>query len=239
MEVTEEMRSWSESFPLATYDVGPGRTLHLSRLLFLVQETSERHLAHFGIGYERLWDAGIAFLTAKTWVKIERFPILHETVTIETHPCGVKGAQFIRSFDLYVGKELCAQVVQTSVAVDPVSHKILHPRVFEQIEFDPSCGGEAIMFPQRIKTGKQPVLGIREIRYSDLDYNGHLSNAVYVDFLTDYLPGCPEIHEFQINYVNECRLGDPVVLHGGQDETGRWLVYGEHARGRAFEAYVK
>ena len=239
MEVTEEMRRWSESFPLATYDVGPGRTLHLSRLLFLVQETSERHLRYFNIGYESLWEAGIAFLTAKTWVKIERMPLLHETVRIETRPCGVKGAQFIRAFDLFVGEELCAQVVQTSVAVDPVSHKIHHPRVFENVAFDASCGGEAPMFPQRIKTGELPVLGTREIRYSDLDYNGHLSNALYVDFLTDFVPHCPKITEFQINYVNECRLGDQIVVHGGKDETGRWLVYGEHTRGRAFEAYLK
>ncbi len=239
MEVTEEMRRWSESFPLATYDVGPGRTLHLSRLLFLVQETSERHLRYFNIGYESLWEAGIAFLTAKTWVKIARMPLLHETVRIETRPCGVKGAQFIRAFDLFVGEELCAQVVQTSVAVDPVSHKIHHPRVFENVAFDASCGGEAPMFPQRIKTGEQPVLGTREIRYSDLDYNGHLSNALYVDFLTDFVPDCPKITEFQINYVNECRLGDQIVLHGGKDETGCWLVYGEHTRGRAFEAYLE
>lgn len=239
MEVTEEMRRWSESFPLATYDVGPERTLHLSRLLFLVQETSERHLRYFNIGYESLWEAGIAFLTAKTWVKIERMPLLHETVRIETRPCGVKGAQFIRAFDLFVGEELCAQVVQTSVAVDPVSHKIHHPRVFENVAFDASCGGEAPMFPQRIKTGELPVLGTREIRYSDLDYNGHLSNALYVDFLTDFVPDCPKITEFQINYVNECRLGDQIVVHGGKDETGRWLVYGEHTRGRAFEAYLK
>lgn len=239
MEVTEEMRRWSESFPLATYDVGPGRTLHLSRLLFLVQETSERHLRYFNIGYESLWEAGIAFLTAKTWVKIARMPLLHETVRIETRPCGVKGAQFIRAFDLFVGEGLCAQVVQTSVAVDPVSHKIHHPRVFENVAFDASCGGEAPMFPQRIKTGEQPVLGTREIRYSDLDYNGHLSNALYVDFLTDFVPDCPKITEFQINYVNECRLGDQIVVHGGKDETGRWLVYGEHTRGRAFEAYLK
>lgn len=239
MEVTEEMRRWSESFPLATYDVGPGRTLHLSRLLFLVQETSERHLRYFNIGYESLWEAGIAFLTAKTWVKIARMPLLHETVRIETRPCGVKGAQFIRAFDLFVGEELCAQVVQTSVAVDPVSHKIHHPRVFENVAFDASCGGEAPMFPQRIKTGELPVLGTREIRYSDLDYNGHLSNALYVDFLTDFVPDCPKITEFQINYVNECRLGDQIVVHGGKDETGRWLVYGEHTRGRAFEAYLK
>ena len=239
MEVTEEMRRWSESFPLATYDVGPGRTLHLSRLLFLVQETSERHLRYFNIGYESLWEAGIAFLTAKTWVKIERMPLLHETVRIETRPCGVKGAQFIRAFDLFVGEELCAQVVQNSVAVDPVSHKIHHPRVFENVAFDASCGGEAPMFPQRIKTGELPVLGTREIRYSDLDYNGHLSNALYVDFLTDFVPDCPKITEFQINYVNECRLGDQIVVHGGKDETGRWLVYGEHTRGRAFEAYLK
>lgn len=239
MQITEEMRRWSESFPLATYDVGPGRTLHLSRLLFLVQETSERHLERFGIGYESLWEAGIAFLTAKTWVKIERMPRLHETVRIETRPCGVKGAQFIRAFDLFVGEVLCAQVVQTSVAADPVSHKILHPQAFDKIGFDPACGGDAPMFPQKIKTGEQPVLGTREIRYSDLDYNEHLSNAVYVDFLTDFVPNPSSVTEFQINYVNECRRGDQIVVHGGQDETGRWLIYGEHARGRAFDAYLK
>ena len=67
MNDTEKMSRWQEDFPVSSFDAGADRTLRLSRLLLWLQETAERHLKEFGIGYEALWEAGMVFLTARTW----------------------------------------------------------------------------------------------------------------------------------------------------------------------------
>ena len=225
---------------MSSFDAGADRTLRLSRLLLWLQETAERHLKEFGIGYEALWEAGMVFLTARTWVRLHRMPRFGETVTVVTRPCGTQKAQFLRGYEVYVGDELCAEAVQTSVSADPETHRILHPREFARFGFDPACGGEPALIPPKLKMAELPAVGERVIRYSDLDYNNHLNNAVYADFLTDFLPGGMEgrrIGELQINYINESVLNDTIAMHG-EVRDGEFFLYGENARGRGFEAYA-
>ena len=236
----EKMKRWQEEFTVTSFDAGPDRTLRIARLLQWLQETAERHLKAFDIGYEALRDGGLVFLIARSWLKIHRMPRLSETLTVVTRPCGTQKAQFFRGYEVYVGEELCAEAVQTSVSADPESHRILHPREFARFGFDPACGGEPAMIPPKLKTGDLPVIGERVIRYSDLDYNDHLNNAIYADFITDFIPGGMHgrrIAELQINYVNESLLDDAVILHG-EESAGRFVLYGENPRGRGFDAYA-
>ncbi|MBR4888342.1 MAG: hypothetical protein IKU17_04275 [Clostridia bacterium] len=236
----EKMSRWQEDFTVSSFDAGPNRTLKLSRLLLWLQETAERHLKVFGMGYEALHEAGLVFLTARTWLKVHRMPRFGETISIVTRPCGTQKAQFLRGYEIYAGEELCAEAVQTSVAANPQSHKILHPREFDRFGFDPACGGKPALIPPKLKMPELPVIGERVIRYSDLDYNNHLNNAVYADFLPDHLPGGMEgrrITELQINYINESFLGDTLTMHGSVEEE-KFTMYGNNARGRGFEAYA-
>lgn len=234
------MSRWQEEFTVSSFDAGADRTLRISRLLLWLQETAERHLKEFGIGYEALWDAGLVFLTARTWLKIHRMPRFGETLTIVTRPCGTQKAQFLRGYEMFVGEELCAEAVQTSVSANPQTHRILHPREFARFGFDPACGGEPKLIPPKLKAEELPLIGERVIRYSDLDYNNHLNNAVYADFLTDFLPGGLEgkrIAQLQINYINESFLNDTIAMHG-EVADGRFILYGDNARGRGFDAYA-
>ena len=231
---------WEETRPIASYETDVHSELKLSALWRICQEISGRHLTAHGLSYERMKADGKVFLFLCNAAEIARMPRHREPVRFSTWPCGRRAAQFYRRYRLENAEtgERLVDVNQSSVLVDPAAHKVLRPKEFLDYGYPI---GEAEGEPLRrleLPEGMEPV-GERTVRYSDLDYNGHLSNALYVDFLTDFVPDCPKITEFQINYINECRLGDQIVLHGGKDETGRWLVYGEHARGRAFEAYLK
>ena len=81
-------------------------------------------------------------------------------------------------------------------------------------------------------------LGIRTIRWSDLDGNGHLFSGNYADIIWDALPEDLQIQtprEFQINYSREAVLGDTLRLEGFRGEAG-YFVEGLGPRGACFTA---
>ena len=129
--------------------------------------------------------------------------------------------------------------------VDPKTHKILRPREFsrfavtEQPDRLNGCPDpEKIALPDNLTE-----TGVREIRWSDIDYNGHLNNAVYADIIADVIPAFVrgyEISEFCIAFVSEAFEGEKIALRTGFDQTSKRLwVSGEHRRGRCFEACLK
>jgi hypothetical protein len=76
--------------------------------------------------------------------------------------------------------------------------------------------------------GVQPVYE-RTVRLSDLDVNGHVNNARYLEWIFDcyddefvksHVPGF-----LQVNYVGETTLGDTVALSRGEDASSPGVHY--------------
>jgi len=223
---------------IATYEVSAQSILKLSVMLRICQETSEQHLASLNIGYERLKAEGLVFLITRTAVQIKRMPVHGETVVVKTHPCGVVGAQFYRDFLFYSNGEKIIDVMQASVAANTETHKILHPREFQKYNVDPSTNGTTAVRLNKINLpDDMPLQGKRPIRFSDLDYNSHLNNAVYGDIICDCLPNGAtgrQFSEIQINYVNESKLGETLQVYA-QEQDGVVTMYGDNERGKGFE----
>ena len=197
----------------------------------------KKHLAALGVGYEKLKADGMVFLIAKSESLIKRMPAHTEELRIVTKPQGVKGAEFYRDYEFFVGEESIAYVMQTSVAANTQTHRILHPRKFAAYGLDASVNGLTEHTLSRIKTGELPFLGERVIRYSDLDYNGHLNNAIYGDIFYDFVPGGimgKKAHPGTNQFCQRKPVGETIRIFGGQQDS-QVLLYGENSRGRAFE----
>ena len=242
MEYTEEqIREYMLPMRVKTYDVGPNSKLKLSALLRVCQEVSERHLESVNMGYTAMKEKGLVFLIISNAARICRLPFLGEELQIRTHPRGTMGVQFYRDYEFWSGEELLIRVMQTSVSVDPVEHKILRPKVFlsQGVFFDEKVPREEKI--DKLAPQELPQLGVREIRYSDVDYNHHLNNTIYGDITMDYLPESLREKQFsyeQIDYVSEALLGEELVIRGGETAEG-FLVQGYHERGLSFSALLR
>lgn len=233
-----DIRQYENHWQVATFEVDAQSEMKLSTMLRICQETSEKHLASLGIGYEKLKADGMVFLIAKSESIIHRMPAHTEQLRIVTKPQGVRGAEFYRDYEFFAGEESIAYVMQTTVAANTQTHRILHPKKFAVYGLDASVNGVTDHALSRIKTGELPFLGERVIRYSDLDYNRHLHNAIYGDIFYDFVPGGimgKKLTQVQINFVNESLLGETIQIFG-QEQDGKVLMYGENSRGRAFES---
>lgn len=237
--MSDLVKEYASTMRVATYEVGAQCILRLSVLLRMCQDVSERNMALLGLGYEKLRADGIVFLLITNQVKIHRMPVHGETITMKTHPRGISGAQFYRDFIVYSGEEKIIEVLQTSVIADGNTHKLLRPKKFLDYGI---FSAEKVSEEGRITNlsvpDDLPLVGERPIRFSDLDYNTHLNNAVYADILTDYLPGGAagrQFAEVQINYVTESRLGDTLQIYAAERD-GRIWMKGVNERGCGFTA---
>lgn len=236
MGLNAKLSEYTQQVKLTTYDMDANNTLRPSALLRYCQEACELHLACYGLTHEKMQGDGIVFVFTRAGGVVNRWPRQNDPITITTRARGVVGVQFYRSFDFYCGEEHLAEILQASVVVSTQEHKLLRPKAF--LDYGVGAGENTGQKLDRMNLPKDmPVVAEREVRYSDLDYNGHVNNSVYSDIFCDYVPGSMHgraLREFQIHYVMESREGEVLQIQR-EEQDGLLLMRGVNPRGISFE----
>lgn len=236
-------REFSQELTITSFDSDRERRLRLSSQMKLQQEIGELHLMAGDLPYAKLYDEmGKVWVLTRTHAVIKKAPIFEETVNLTTWSKQIKGAQFFRSYEFTdMNGEVMISAISSFALVDAVTHEVLRPsELDDKVEFSCIPEREQICsLPSRVKISGENVGSYkRELRYTDIDYNHHLNNTVYCDFIVDYCPvdlSKIKIDEFEINYLKEGMLGDTLTIDVYQD--GNTLFYeGKHDRGCCFTA---
>ncbi len=229
---------------VATYDADKNRRLKLSSQMKMQQEVGEIHLENCGLPYAVLYEKGIVFVLTRSRAVIYRQPELEEKVHITTWERECKGVQFFRCYRFTDAEgNILIDSCSAFAMVDPASHKLLRPKVFHELcnvenrDKETTCPStEKITLPEIMTPA-----GTRLVRYSDIDYNGHLNNTVYADLLCDFVPGGMngrQVREFALQYVSEAVEGDELEISVlGNDNA--FYFCGNHTRGRCFDGYLR
>lgn len=135
-------------------------------------------------------------------------------------------------------------IMYSNILVDSTTHKIAHPSRLDYLKIDIK---QTLSPKQKLNKLKIPEdmesWGVRQIRFSDLDFNGHMSNSIYGNIIEDYLPYnyinnsniCrKELYKIQINYVKESKLKDDMLISGKELEQG-FIMVGSVEGCRTFE----
>lgn len=220
------------------YDCDCHMRLKLSAVMKYIADIAGVDYTLKGYDHERLWKNGMVFLLSRTNIKIERMPVAYETLTLSTWEQGKKGSQFLRHFELFDEKgEKVITAATAWLLVNPETRKILRPEVFTG--FMPVRGDKLpdCELPGKLRMPENVALvGTRKIRYSDLDGNGHVYNAVYGDIACDFLPQAVlerQPREFRINYQTEAVLGEELQLYLATDpeNPNAYYIEGRNAAG--------
>lgn len=213
---------WQTS--VATYDADFERKLKLSSQMKFQQEIGELHLDECGLPYAVLYEKGMVWVLTRSRSVIYRRPILEEKLLITTWQSQKKGSQYFRCYRFENEQgELLIDACSSFALVDPVTHKLMRPEAFQKL-----CDAEnheiISTCPPPVKI-KPPIdmepVGRRYIRYSDIDYNGHLNNTVYADLLCDFVPGGMygrNLREFGLTYTSEAKEGEELQLFAKKED---------------------
>jgi acyl-ACP thioesterase len=212
---------WQETLPVRFGAIDRSDRLTLSAVFQFFQEAAISHAENLGVGREDMAKTGQVWILSRMSVLVDRRPNYRETITVRTWPRGGEKLFAIRDFDI-LGKNGSAAVSARSawVILDMEKRRPLRPQsvmdALPQNEginaLPPDCAGPSGLEER----GNLQKAGERAALYTDIDYNGHVNNVRYIQWIEDTLG--PQVLEsaekmrLDINYMNEILAGEAVEI---------------------------
>ncbi|GAB3043673.1 acyl-[acyl-carrier-protein] thioesterase [Virgibacillus ainsalahensis] len=213
---------YKKNYHIDLRDVDFKKKLRLSTLFSYFQEAASLSAENLGVGIDTLANNyGVAWILVRIRVEIDRLPELNEKITIETWPQEPGRLEFERDFIVRDPKGLpIIRAVSAWMIMDLKERKLKRP---SYISFENPSVMEERAIDYKLKklksVGSMETAYHKVIGYSDTDFNGHLNNSKYVDYMLDCFPiKDHRIHEtksIEMNFNHEALPGDTIILQKG------------------------
>jgi acyl-ACP thioesterase len=233
------MDVWKETYAVGFTAVDESGALTLAAAFDYFQEAAIRHAENLGVGRVPLAALGQGWVLSRLSVAMRRRPRETEPVTVRTWPRGWERLFAIRDFDIRDEAGTPLVVARSCwLIVDLEKRRPLRPRTaMEKLPLNQGLdalpeGGKGLEAPAAMEKAAE-----RTAAYSDIDFNGHMNNARYVQWIQDIVePGAlagAETMGLDINYLREVKAGETLELWKAPCPGGGGLAVEGRREGRA------
>jgi acyl-ACP thioesterase len=221
------MDIFSETLQVRFGNIDRSDALTLATTFDFFQEAAISHAEILGVGRDALKKTGQAWILSRLSVFMNRRPRFGETVTVRTWPRSWHKLFAVRDYDIRDGDDL--PVIRGRggwLILDIEKRRPLRPQAIiahlpanEGINAFPlgEAGGEApAALESRFADAAATLSRTRRVSYSDIDFNGHMNNTRYIQWIQDLFD--PEVLEeasqirLDINYLSEALYGEELTL---------------------------
>lgn len=188
-----------------------------SWLLACVQEVAGEHSVLLGAANGEYNGRQLFWAVTRHRVEINRLPGAKDVITLKTWPCPTTRVAYPRATAAYdsQGNELF-RVMSLWVLMDVGSRAMILPGK-SGVTVDGVTVGKGIAVPASLPPTAGENVEKRQVRFTDLDVNGHMNNTQYLNWVDDLLPGVfhrdHPAKEFTICYLNEALEGQTLELN--------------------------
>jgi acyl-ACP thioesterase len=215
------MDIWRETFPLRFGAIDRSDRLTLWSTFEFFQDAAISHAEALGVGREAMKTTGQVWVLSRLSVFWERRPKYGEIITVRSWPRGWEKLFAIRDYDIRDTEDRPIVRGRSGwLILDIEKRRPL--RVQQIVDTLPLNGGENAF------SAAAPGLSAREnlvqrgercAAYSDVDYNGHVNNTRYIQWIQDIVDPLLLDHaekmRLDINYLSEVKPGEI---------TGLWIA---------------
>lgn len=217
-----------KEFKIRPTEVDRYGRLKPSAMLLYIQQTAGLHSDSFSLTYDALAQQGIFWAVIRHKIEVTRLPREHETITVETWPMPTTRVAYPRSTVAYdeqgnvLFRSICLWIL-----MDLNNRSMLLPGK-SGVDVDGFLRGDELSTPKSLPPKPLKETTGRQVVFSDLDRNGHMNNARYLDWTQDLLPSHHHkdhpIKEITMCYINEALEGQKLDLNWEQDEEDNLCV---------------
>jgi acyl-ACP thioesterase len=198
-------------------------------------ESAWRQAEEQGFGYSDALRLNQFWVVLRWYIKMERYPLWQDEIIMETWPRMPEHLYAFRDYNIksadgkILGKATSTWMVLDAKTRRPQKLELvkgLHHKTLDQKALNGNAG--KIIIPDNAKSAGKIKVG-----YSQVDYNGHVTNPKYVEWALDLFNG--DFHksnflsDLQINFFHECRFGDEVELFISHTDEQHQTVFGRNA----------
>ncbi|MDR1247811.1 MAG: acyl-ACP thioesterase [Treponema sp.] len=212
------MDVWKETYPVGFTAVDESGGLTLAAAFDYFQEAAIRHAEHLGVGRDPMTALGQVWILSRLSVLLRRRPRQDERITVRTWPRGWEKLFALRDFDIQdeAGTPI-ASARSCWLIVDIEKRRPLRPQAtMGKLPLNEGLdaladGGKGLDAPLGAAKAAE-----RTAAYSDIDFNGHMNNARYVQWVQDIVDPAAlaraKTMRLDINYLREVKLGETLEL---------------------------
>jgi acyl-ACP thioesterase len=208
-----EGRVFTERARAGLADVAPSGRVRLDTIARWLQDAAFADLVDSGVPDDGVW------IVRRLRVRVERFPRMHEHVSVATWCSGAGGLVAERRSTVRGDDGGLVEATALWVHLDPVGARPRPmPEGFAAV-YGPSAAGRHVR--ARLRHRGQPSEGAQaapwRFRAADLDLAGHVNNAVYWQALEEELAGdgVPEPLDAEIEHRAPADVGEAAILRDG------------------------
>lgn len=193
-------------------------------------ETAWHNAEKLGFGYKDALRLNQFWVVLRWAIKMNRYPKWQEEILMETWP---RMPEHLYAYRDYCMKspdgEILGAATSTWMVLDA---KTRRPQKLELVKglLHHTLDKKSLDENARKIIAPTEILQMASIRtqYSDMDFNGHVNNAKYVEWCLDMFDF--DFHKkhflagLQINFLHECRFGDRLTLNLSQIDSLTYVV---------------
>lgn len=219
------MKKFKTEFIIPFYESNKFGEVKPISIIRYLGEVSELHSEYQNIGIEKLKENNYGWILYKWKVKINKYPKVKDKIIIETWTSSFYKFYAYREFRIYdsnmnhIGKARSLWIFLDTNRKRPTRI----PKEFDGIYnlIDEKVFDDFWELEKEIEVDKTIDFHIRK---SDIDYNNHVNNANYLEWILETIPVDIEkeyfLNEFEILYKQESLYGETIM---SQRDKGDYL----------------
>ena len=183
------LKTYSQDFRIASYQTDLTARMKPSAILEIMQEMAGAHAELLDVGRSRLMPLNLAWVLTRVEVRMERYPLSGEVITVETFPMPNRRVFFPRYF---VFKDADGRQIGCAgslwVVLDITTRKMGNPADIVPLMPDNRALTAPMGMPATVEEIPGQAITIDRLPvYTDLDVNGHVNNTRYLDWCCNAL----------------------------------------------------
>lgn len=207
-----------EKFRIRSYHADLNKYLKPHYLTAILQEAAWKHANHLDLGYEFMQKERVAWMLARIYFEMERYPVWRDEITIETWPKGTDGLFFVRDMlILDSGGQKLGAATTYWLLVDLNNKRPRAPELHTDILSVNKDKHAVKKRPEKLRLETKKEVDRITARISDIDLNNHVNSNKYIEWIVNNMEvlfdGSHLIHSLQMNFMNEVKIGDEVVIY--------------------------
>lgn len=208
--------SWTETYPVRSYDVDPDALLTLPALANYLQDAAGAHARALNVSAEQLVQQRLTWFLARLHLVVDERPSWRDEVRVVTWPSGHDGLYATREFLVHGPHGLAARGTSAWMMVHIDRRRPVRLPDFVQDLPTPDRPVPLPESPDRLPDVTEPVHAAKEqARHGDLDLNAHVNNVVYLTWVQEALAAMgAEVppSEVVLHFRSEAIYGDAVTI---------------------------
>jgi medium-chain acyl-[acyl-carrier-protein] hydrolase len=218
---------WQETFPVRFGAIDRSDRLTLDAIFQFFQEAAICHAENLNVGREDMLRTGQIWILSRMSVIVKRRPKYFENITVRSWPRGGEKLFAVRDYDIRDKDDIPVVCARSGwIVLDVEKRRPIRPQSL--MDNLPQNEGENALSPEDnaiIALEERANLqkaACRKANYTDLDFNGHVNNVRYIQWIEDALE--PRLLEnadmmrLDINYLNEILGGEDIDIMSAKIE---------------------